>query len=65
MDYFDILALLITLAALFSYINHRWLGLPATIGLMVIALLFSLGLIGVGSLVPLVERSLPRSCNLL
>ena len=56
MDLFELIALLITLSALFSYINHRWLGLPTTIGLMVIALLFSLALNAAGLFVPAVER---------
>jgi len=42
MDLFNILAILITLTALFSYINHRYIGLPITIGVMFIALLMSL-----------------------
>lgn len=42
MDFFNILAILITLTALFSYINHRYIGLPITIGVMLIALLMSL-----------------------
>ena len=42
MDLFNILAVLITLTALFSYINHRYIGLPITIGVMFIALLMSL-----------------------
>ena len=45
MKLFNILAILITLSAGFSYINHRFIRLPTTIGLMVIALLVSLGLI--------------------
>lgn len=45
MTLFDVVALLVTLAALFSYINTQWLKLPMTIGLMLIALVFSLGLI--------------------
>lgn len=45
MNVFEIIALLLTLAALFSYINHRFFKLPNTIGLMLIALLLSLGLI--------------------
>jgi CPA1 family monovalent cation:H+ antiporter len=36
---------LITLAALFSYTNYRLLKLPTTIGVMLIALLFSLALV--------------------
>ncbi len=45
MNLFDIIAILLTVSALFSYINHRWLRLPTTIGLMLIALLMSLALI--------------------
>lgn len=44
------LTILICLAALFSYVNHRWLKLPMTIGLMAVALVFSLVLIGLGKL---------------
>ncbi len=52
MNLFHILALLLAIAALFSYLNHRFLKLPTTIGIMMIALLFSLGLL---MLKPLVE----------
>jgi CPA1 family monovalent cation:H+ antiporter len=45
MNVFQIIALLTTLAAVFSYLNHRFIKLPTTIGLMLISLLFSLGLI--------------------
>lgn len=48
MEILNLAAILITLAALFSYINHRFIGLPNAIGVMVIALLFSLSLIGLG-----------------
>jgi CPA1 family monovalent cation:H+ antiporter len=44
------LTILICLAALFSYVNHRWLKLPITIGLMAVALVFSLALLGLGKL---------------
>jgi CPA1 family monovalent cation:H+ antiporter len=50
MKLFNILAILITLSAGFSYINHRFIRLPTTIGLMAIALLVSLGLIASGPL---------------
>ena len=49
---FNIAAVVITLAALFGYINHRWLRLPQTIGLVVIALLASLGVIAIDALFP-------------
>ena len=38
---FNLVALLVTLAAVFGYLNHRWLRLPHTIGLVVIALAVS------------------------
>ncbi len=50
MKLFNILAVLITLAAVFSYINHRYIRLPNTIGVMLISLLVSLGLIALGPL---------------
>jgi len=39
---FHILALLLTASAVFSYINHRFLKLPTVIGIMLVALIFSL-----------------------
>ena len=50
MKLFNILAILVTLSACFSYINHRFIRLPTTIGLMIIALLVSMGLIALGPL---------------
>jgi len=45
MSFFDITALLITLTAIFSFINHCTLKLPMTIGVMLIGLLMSLTLL--------------------
>jgi len=42
MTLFHILAILLTASAIFSYINHRFLKLPTTIGIMLVALTFSL-----------------------
>ena len=39
---FNLIALLVTLAAVFGYINRRWLRFPHTIGLLIIALTVSL-----------------------
>jgi CPA1 family monovalent cation:H+ antiporter len=44
------LTILVCLAALFSYVNHRLLKLPITIGLMAVALVFSLALLALGKL---------------
>ncbi|WP_426492563.1 cation:proton antiporter [Hymenobacter sp. 102] len=50
MELYNTLALLLVAAAVFGYINHRFLRLPATIGLMVLALVSSLVAIGLGRL---------------
>lgn len=48
MDLIQTFAALISLAALFSYINHKYIKLPTTIGLLVISLLLSMVLIALG-----------------
>ena len=50
MEALNLAAILITLSALFSYLNHRYIGLPTTIGVMLIALVFSLALIFIGEM---------------
>jgi CPA1 family monovalent cation:H+ antiporter len=50
MELLDVIAGLITLCALFSYLNLRYLRLPATIGVMVISLSISLLLIALDSI---------------
>jgi monovalent cation:H+ antiporter, CPA1 family len=50
MSTFSVVAVLVSLAAFFSYVNHRWLRLPTTIGLMLIALVLSLALVALGRL---------------
>jgi CPA1 family monovalent cation:H+ antiporter len=50
MDILNIAAILITIAAVFSYINYRFIKLPTTIGLMLIGLVFSLLLLGLNHL---------------
>ncbi len=48
----DIPALILVLAALFGWLNHRFLGLPMTVGLVVIALVTSMGLLAIDALFP-------------
>ncbi|GAA4024853.1 sodium:proton antiporter [Hymenobacter glaciei] len=50
MELYNTLALLIVIAAVFGYVNHRFLKLPGAIGLMVLALVSSLLAIGLGKL---------------
>ena len=46
MDYFLIITILVSLSALFGYINVRFLKLPNTIGLMLITIVFTLAVFG-------------------
>ena len=50
MKLFNILAVLITLSAVFSYINYRFIKLPTTIGVMAISLVGSMGITLLGPL---------------
>ena len=57
MELYSTFSLLLVVAALFAYFNHRFLRLPPTIGLLTLTLLASLGLVGLGRLgVPAVLR---------
>ena len=48
MSFFSLMSLLISLAAVSSYINYRYIKLPTTIGVMLVALVASLALILAG-----------------
>lgn len=50
MSILNTIALLLSLAALFSYLNERFLRLPTAIGIMLIALLLSVALLLIGKL---------------
>ncbi|MEO8590615.1 MAG: sodium:proton antiporter [Flavobacteriales bacterium] len=52
MGLYSTFSILIVLSALFAYVNFRFIKLPASIGLMFIAMVFSLGLIAAASLWP-------------
>lgn len=44
MHLFDLAAIVISAAALFAWVNHRWLRMPSTLGVMLLGLLLSLAL---------------------
>ena len=52
MSTFDLVAILIVLAADLSYLNLRVFKLPPSIGLMALSLVFSLAPVGIGVAVP-------------
>ncbi len=56
--FFDLLALLVVLSAVFAYLNHRYMRLPSAIGLMLTSLLLSLVLIGAGRIYPVALEGL-------
>jgi monovalent cation:H+ antiporter, CPA1 family len=59
-DFYTVFTILIVLTAAFGYINHRFLRMPPTIGIMLIALLCSLLVVVLGQLEPSV-RTIPES----
>jgi len=66
MEIFSIVAILSVIAALFAYVNTRFLKLPFTIGLMVLAIAFTLVIIAIGAVDPevLIEaKALIRSVD--
>jgi len=48
MDVLDLIALLVFLAAVFTFINIHYIRLPQTIGLMLLAIAMSVSLVGIG-----------------
>jgi len=56
MGLFYIFSLLITFSALFGYLNHKFIKLPGSIGLMLISLIMSVGISIAGSFIPSVEK---------
>lgn len=47
MNLYDAFTILIVLSALFGYVNFKYLKLPTTIGIMVISLITSFGIVGI------------------
>lgn len=66
MEYYSIISILVILAALFGFINARFLKLPTTIGLMVITLLCTLIVVVIGQFndaILIQERELINNIN--
>lgn len=65
---FDVVAIFLVVTALLAYINHRFVGLPTTIGVMAASMGFSLVLVGLDKLgiagtLHAYEQSLLRSID--
>lgn len=52
MSVLDLIALLVFLAAVFTFINIHYIKLPATIGLMLLALAMSISIVAIGAFYP-------------
>ena len=52
LSFFDLVAVLLVLSALFGWINHRYVHLPNSVGLLVMGLVASLAVAGVGVVFP-------------
>lgn len=57
MNFLDASAILLSLAALFAYVNHRFIKLPTTIGIMLIGLFFSVLFILCGDVIPVISKA--------
>jgi CPA1 family monovalent cation:H+ antiporter len=63
MSFYDLSAVLVTLAAFFSYVNYRYIRLPTTIGLMALSLTLSLVLLFLGKAGPFFWMTRSGSCS--
>lgn len=52
MSFFDIAGILVGLAAMFAFVNHKFLKLPTTVGLMLLAIIHAAGLLAIGQVYP-------------
>ncbi|MEO9257637.1 MAG: cation:proton antiporter, partial [Crocinitomicaceae bacterium] len=67
MELYYVLSALIVLSSLFSYINARFIKMPSTVGVMMIAMIVSIALVIFGNLVPETQSRLTsfvKSINL-
>lgn len=65
MEIYNIITLIIVFAAVFGYINHRFIKLPRTIGIMLISLITSLAIIGVANIFPGLFRTTITAISLI
>jgi len=60
MDLLDVAAVLLSLAAVFGWVNHKFFKLPTTIGVMLIGLVLSLLLLLLQGVVPAIPEAVDR-----
>jgi CPA1 family monovalent cation:H+ antiporter len=52
MSFFQVAGVIVTLVAVFGYLNHRWIRLPDAIGITAIGLVASLAIAFIGKMIP-------------
>ncbi len=52
MEIYNVITVVVVLSAIFGYINHRFIKLPGTIGIMIISIIASLVVVAIGSFSP-------------
>jgi len=52
---YQLISIIVLLAAVFAYVNHRWIKWPPTIGIMVLSLFSSILIVILGNLVPAIS----------
>ena len=58
MEVYNIITILVVLAAIFGYINHRFIKLPGSIGIMLLSVLASLIILALGNVFPLLFKKI-------
>ena len=58
MEVYNIITILVVLAAIFGYINHRFVKLPGSIGIMLLSVVASLIILALGNVFPQVFKKI-------
>ena len=58
MEVYNIITILVVLAAIFGYINHRFIKLPGSIGIMLLSVVASLIILALGNVFPLLFKKI-------
>jgi CPA1 family monovalent cation:H+ antiporter len=65
MEIYNVITIVVVLSAVFGYINHRFVKLPGTIGIMIISIIASLVVVAIGSVSPQFFNKTIEALNLI
>jgi monovalent cation:H+ antiporter, CPA1 family len=65
MEIYNVITIVVVLSAVFGYINHRFVKLPGTIGIMIISIIASLVVVAIGSVSPQFFNKTIEAINLI